>query len=243
MMKKIFILFFAITFVLNAQNNNADKILSVVKSKFEKINDYKCDVNVKVDFDFIKMPDTKAVIYFKKPDKVKMESKGFAMLPKQGINFSPMQLLEGDFNTLYIRQEKLGNYTTDVIKIIPNSDSSNVIMTTLWIDNGQSLIRKIETIAKKAGTIKIELNYAVNQILPLPETAKFYFNFGEMSMPMNPMQQDNNDNKTKGRVPQEMKGSVTITYSNYEINKGLPDSLFKDDSKKDDSKKTDKKKK
>jgi outer membrane lipoprotein-sorting protein len=237
MMKKIFILFFALTFVLNAQNNNADKILSEVKKKFEKVNDYKCDVNIKVDFDFIKMPDTKATIYFKKPNKVKMESKGFAMLPKQGINFSPMQLLEGDFNTLYIRQEKYGNYATDVVKIIPNSDSSDIIMTTLWVDNAQSLIRKIETIGRKAGTIKIELNYSAGQTHPMPESAKFYFNFGEMSMPMNPMQQDKKDDENRGRVPQEMKGAVTITYSDYEVNKGLPDSLFKDEPKKEDKKK------
>jgi outer membrane lipoprotein-sorting protein len=56
-------------------------------------------------------------------------------------------------------------------------------------------------------------------------------------MPMNPMQQDKKDDENRGRVPQEMKGAVTITYSDYEVNKGLPDSLFKDEPKKEDKKK------
>jgi outer membrane lipoprotein-sorting protein len=229
-MKKVYLLiflFFISIFAVCAQTKNPNKILEAVRQKFEKIKDYEVDVIAKVDINFLKVPETKAKIYFKQPDKVKMQSDGFAMLPKQSLNFSPAQLLKGNFNAIYVKSETIDNVKLDVIKVIPNNDSSDVILSTLWIDPIQNVIKKIQTTGKKAGTIQILLDYN-DESMSLPSQVKFSFNIGDMNMPVN---LPNNNKNTFGERHKEKSpviGNVTMIYSNYKINKGIPDSFFEE---------------
>jgi outer membrane lipoprotein-sorting protein len=230
-MKKILLLI-VIAVTVSAQTKDPNKILKLVKDKFEKVKDYEVDANIHLDINFIKMPDTKAKIFFKQPDKVKLKSEGFAMLPKQGINFSPAQLLKGNFNSIFVRSETMDNYKVDIIKIIPNSDTSEVILSTLWIDAAQYVIRKVETTTKRTGTLQIGLEYA-NENYGLPSQVKFTFNLGDLQMPAQMPDANQKKEETKGRRDKgPVKGTVTITYSNYKIDKGIPDSFFVENDKK-----------
>ena len=213
-----------------AQSKDPNKILDGVKKRFDKVKDYQANVSVKVDMDFIKVPESKAKLFFKQPDKVKIESDGFAMLPKQSTNFSPAQLLKGNYTAIYVRNENTNNKNLDVIKIIPNTDSSDVILTTLWIDPAQSVISKVETATKKGGTIQMDFGYDPKTI-PLPTTLKFSFNLGEVQVPANVQSTQNNQRGDKKFDSAKLKGAVIITYSNYKINKGIADSFF-DEKKK-----------
>ncbi len=234
-MKKILITLFLITATfVSAQTKDPNKILDAVRKKFNQAKDYQVDVNVKLDMSFIKVPDMNVKVFFKQPDKIKLQAEGFAMIPKQGLNFSPAQLLKGDFTTIYVRSETLDSRKTNVIKIIPNSDSSDVILSTLWIDAAESVIRKAETTSKKGGTTKIELSYD-NTKYGLPSRVKLFFNLGEMQMPSTLSNQtnENKDSDDKNRRRNKaigegmsLKGSVTMNYKNYQINKGIPDSFF-----------------
>ena len=80
-----YIILFLLTYVpfFCAQTESPERILDEVKKKFGSVQDYIVDVKVKVDVDFIKVPDTEAKFYFKEPDKVHIESKQFAMFPRQ----------------------------------------------------------------------------------------------------------------------------------------------------------------
>ena len=88
-----------------SQVKDPEKILKRVKDEFKKIEDYKADISVRVDIPFIKMPQRKATLYFKQPDKIHIESEGFAMLPKEGINFSPISLFESEHTSFYEKEE------------------------------------------------------------------------------------------------------------------------------------------
>jgi hypothetical protein len=70
------------------------------QAEFEKIDDYQVDVRIKVDVDFLKMPEREATIYYKKPDKFHIDSENFAMLPKSGLNFSPLGFLNYSLHIL-----------------------------------------------------------------------------------------------------------------------------------------------
>jgi outer membrane lipoprotein-sorting protein len=229
-MKKIYLLIFLFSISITAiypQTKNPNKILEAVRQKFEKIKDYEVDVTAKLDINFLKVPETKAKIYFKQPDKVKMQSDGFAMLPKQSLNFSPSQLLKGNFNAVYVKSETVDNVKLDVVKVIPNNDSSDVILSTLWIDPLRNVIKKIQTTGKKAGTIQIFLDYK-DESMSLPTQVKFSFNIGEMNMPMNLSNNNKNTYEERHKEKGPVIGNVTMTYSNYKINKGIPDSFFEE---------------
>ena len=229
-MKKVFLLMMIIvTANTIAQSKDPNKILDAVKQKFEKIHDYQADVNIHVDVNFIKMPDKKAVIYFKQPDKVKLHSEGFALLPKQGINFSPIQLLKGNSSAIFVRTDVIDGKKLDVIKIVPSSDTGDVVLSTVWIDEANSVISKVETIGKRSGNIAIDFKYGSNQTLP--DEVKFTFNFGGVTEQSNSRQEDNNPAAMKQMGHGPLKGSATLTYTNYKINKGIPDSFFTDKKK------------
>jgi outer membrane lipoprotein-sorting protein len=227
-MKKIYLLIILIAVGgIYAQSKNPNKLLDAVRQKFDKIKDYEVDVTVKVDVNFVKVPETKAKIYFKQPDKQKIKSDGFAMLPKQSLNFSPAKLLKGDYNAIYVKSEMVNNEKLDVLKIVPISDSNDVILSTLWIDPIRNVIKKIETTSKKSRTIQILLDYK-DEAIGLPTEVKFSFDVGEMNLPMN-LPGDNK--KTYGEHHKEKDpviGNVILTYSNYKINKGIPDSFFEE---------------
>src|SRR3989339_1749241 len=234
-MKKIFLILFIIAAAfVSAQTKDPNKILNAVRQKFNQVKDYQVDVSVKLDMSFIKVPEMHVKVFFKQPDKIKLQSEGFAMVPKQGLNFSPAQLLKGDFTTIFVRSETGDNHKTNVVKVIPNSDSSDVILSTLWIDATESVIRKAETTSKKGGTTKIEMNYD-NTKYGLPSQVKISFNLGEMQMPSTLPNQtaekkESDDNgRRRNKVIGEgtsLKGTVIMNYKNYQINKGIADSFF-----------------
>lgn len=233
-MKRIFVtLVLFVTVLLQAQTKEPNKVLDAVRQKFNKAHDYKADVSVKLDMSFIKVPDMKAKVYFKQPDKIKVESDGFAMLPRQGLKFSPAEFLKGDFTPLFVRSETIDNRKLDVIKIIPNNDSSDVVLSTLWIDAAESVIRKVEVTGKKGGTTKIDINYD-NSSFGLPSQIILSFNLGDLQMPASVPNQPNsnkemdemNNKRGKGKDAASIKGKVIMNYTNYQINQGIPDSFF-----------------
>ncbi len=226
-MRKFLVIFFIAGLTI-CQTKNADKIIEQVKSTFDKIHDYQVDVNIKLDVNFVKMPDQKAHVYFKQPDKVKFESKGFAMLPRQSLNFSPAQLLHGDYTAIYVKRDTLDDSNVDVVKVIPNSDSSDVVLSTLWIDRKEHVVRKIETAGKRSGTVYTVLKYGND--LPLPSSIKFSFDSPVSEMQRMALQKEGGTVKPDRNVS-KMQGSVIITYSNYQINKGIPDSVFEEKKK------------
>jgi outer membrane lipoprotein-sorting protein len=213
------------------QNDDSNKIIEKVKQNFLTVKDYEVNAQIKVDIDFLKVPVTNAKIYFKQPDKVKISSEGFAMLPKEGINFSPITILKGNNTIIYDKDDVLNGYNVSVIKIIPSNEAQNIVLSTLWIDKGSNVIRKIESATKFNGIFTIDLQYDKNiTSYPLPSQLVFTFDANRSFIPLSlDRKQDNKqqDNKEK----KSSKGVVTITYSNYKVNTGLSDEFFNEEKK------------
>ncbi|MCX6151760.1 MAG: hypothetical protein NTX22_14650 [Ignavibacteriales bacterium] len=223
-MKKIILFTFILTASLYSQTKDPNAILNKVKENFNRVKDYSVTANIKVDVDFIKVPDMKATIYFKQPNKVKMDSKEFAMLPRRAYNFSPTGLLNQNYSALFVGYEKLDGKDVAVVKVIPNTDSSDVVLSKLWIDNQKNLVRKVESVGKRGGTSQIELKYDENISYPLPSTIKFYFELPKSNF-QDPRQKKIEVEKKDSPKTKE-KGMVLITYSDYKVNKGISDSFF-----------------
>ncbi len=225
-MKKIYFLLF-IPVIIFAQSKNPDVIINNVKQAFNKVKDYTVNVDIKVDVSFLKVPEMKAKLYFKQPDKMHIESSSFALLPKDGLYTSPMSFLKNDYTAIFARDEVFNGINTSVIKIIPLNDKGDLILTTLWIDQSKSEIVKVESTTKVNGTFTLILHYGSNKY-PLPDSMEFAFNTEKIKMPQLPSDQANNGKKNNSRM---VSGKVFISYSNYEVNKGIPDSVFTSKSK------------
>ena len=227
-MKQIGLLFFFIAFYTFGQSKDPNIILNNVKNKFNKIKDYEVKVRIKVDVDFLKVPDSEAKIFFKQPDKIHFESENFALLPKEGINFSPLALLKDNYTALYDKEDTVNGVKTSVVKVIPLNDKSNVILTTLWIDQSRNYIMKSESTTKINGTFTIEFNYDKKvDDYPLPSSTVFTFGIDRTNIPRGMYgnldeEKENDKNVSKKRIT----GKVYVYYSNYKVNEGIPDSIF-----------------
>jgi outer membrane lipoprotein-sorting protein len=228
-MKSFLIIFLMITQFNFAQSKDPDEILKSVVKNFDRVKDYVVDVNIKVDVQSIKVPETTAKVYFKQPDKVHLESEGFAMLPKDGIQFSPSALLKKDYTALYEKDVDLNGVKTSIVKIIPSGDQSEIILSTLWIDQNKKHIRKVESTTKSNGTFTIDFTYDDKIKYPLPNQIVFYFNLDKMNLPTTNTRESNKDNfKRRQDFESTTKGKVIIKYSNYVVNKGVDDSKFEE---------------
>lgn len=220
-MKKLF-LFILLAVSVYAQTPDVNKILKEVNAKFSKVRDYTVDISIKLDVSFVKIPGSKAKIYFKQPDKVYVESEGFSMVPLQGINFNPAKFLKDDFLPLYLKEDLIDGRKMDVINMIPKNDTAAVRFVKLWIDKTDKVIRKFESTAKRGGTVVTEMSYGNEIKMALPSQIKFSMDFGNSTGGGINIRTRKTDNKAK----KDNIGSAIVTYSNYVINKGIDDKIF-----------------
>jgi len=224
-MKPIFIVILIFSGYFFPQSKNPDSILNKVKEEISKVKDYQVDVNIKVDVDFIKVPETKAKIYFKQPDKIHFDSEGFAMLPKEGVNFSPLSFLKKDYTALFEKEDNIDGHTVSVIKVVPSSENGDIVLTTLWVDQNENIIRKVESTTKSNGTFTIELKYDEGRNpYYLPRIMVFGFNIDKMNLPK--ALDGESETNSKKNIGKSTTGRVYVTYSNYVINQGIPDKIF-----------------
>lgn len=225
-MKKILSIIFLTAFLIPAQSKDPDEILERLMSNFERIEDYKVDINIKLDVQHLKAPESKATLYFKKPDKIHIESDGFAMIPREGLGFAPLSFLKKDYTAIYEKDETLNGHKVSIVKIIPLGDKSDIILTTLWIDQSINAIRKSETTTKFGGNFSIKLDYDDKIKYPLPAKMEFMLNANQDMVAKDLHELDEKAKPERRRRNVLTSGTVYITYSNYEINKGIPDSIF-----------------
>jgi len=223
-MKKL-ILFLFISSTCFAQSAEAEKILNKVIDEYNLVEDYQVDMTIIMDVDFLKMPKSKAKLFFKQPDKLQVDSKGFAMLPKGGINFSPQNYLKGDYTALYVKEETINGKVTDVIRAIPNSDTTDILLTKFWIDKEKSKILKIESNTKTAGTVNIEMTYADDFEYPLPSEIVFSFSLSGKNIARR-LNQHRRAQQDQSEKSENFEGRVIVKYTNYIVNKGIPDEVF-----------------
>jgi len=220
------IFFFQLGF---AQTKDGHEIIEKVKKKFSEVKDYQVDVKIIVDVNFLKVPPTEAKILFKQPDKVKIKAQGFAMLPKEGLNFTPHSLFQKEYTSFYERDEMYNGVNCAVIKVIPLGEVNQVILSTVWIDKQKSVIKKVESTTKMNGTFTIDFDYGTEGNSLLPSQMVFSFDVSKMNIPNNMAGAMNDDpDAPKKKKNKLSKGTVKVIYSNYKVNLGIDDSLFEE---------------
>ena len=225
---KILLYVILLSFVEFAQKKNPEEILEKVRTEFEKIEDSQADIKIKVDVDFLKMPDREATIFYKKPDKFHIDSENFALLPKSGLNFSPLGFLNYKYTSFYEREDTINGIITSVIKVIPLESSADVILSTFWIDTKRNIIIKVESSRKPQGAFTMDLQYLkTEEGFFLPSSLVFSFTIDRSALPkrFNEDVISKSENTNKDNKDAEM-GKVYLTYSNYKVNTGLEDEIF-----------------
>lgn len=207
----------------------ADALVKKVKVKYEKVNDYEASAKMKTNVSFMKVPDAKVKIYYKRPDKLKIKNEnGISFVPKGSVNINMGNVFGiSSYTAIDAGTESVNGTAVRVIQIIPKDKSSGIALSTLYIDEKKELVLKTATTTFDNGSYELVLQYGKYAAWALPDKVDFTFSTKDYKLPKGvTIDYDNgtgnNNNKEKPKT-----GKVEITYNSYTINKGVSDAEFK----------------
>ncbi len=230
-MRKIVFLLFTLHFSLFTFSQDMTSLVMKVKAKLDLVNDYEADGRMKTDVAFIKAPIGKVKIFYKKPNKFRLKKEGgISLLPKGGVSVNMNSIFNiTDFVALAAGEAIVGGVKTKIVKLLPSNENSDVVLTTMYIDEANLLVKKAVTTTKENGTYEIEMNYGSYAQYGLPDKVVFGFNTKDYKLPKGITLEFDDDEKPVSEADKikNKKGRVEIVYTNYIINKGIADAIFK----------------
>lgn len=192
-------------------------ILKKAGEHYEVIKDYTADAKVTVESPSMHVPEMLVTIYYKKPDKLHVESNdGFAVLPKQGaVVGNPLKYLMTASDLTIDRSERMLGDDCYVIKGSFKRDGREV-QSTVWVEKRNFLVRQLATNPEWGPSVSVQLWYTrVGMKYWLPSTTS-----ARVSIP--PLPGETPDFKGRDNEPT----MVNIKFEKYRVNTGLSDRIF-----------------
>lgn len=220
----------AITFSAKAQE--ADALIQKLKIKMEQVNNYEASGKMKTNVSFLKVPESVVKVYFKKPDKIKIRNeKGISFVPKGAININLNNILSGSsYTILDAGTDQIGLVKVRVVKLLPKDDNADVVLSTLYIDETNLVIKKAKTTTRENGSYQLEMMYSRYSAYGLPDKIIFTFNTKDYKLPKGVTFDFDDGTAVKKPVTDNTKkniGMAEIIFDSYSINKGIADEVFK----------------
>lgn len=218
-------------FSFTAATQDVTELVKKVRAKMDVVKDYKASGNLKTDVSFLKIPVARVNVFYKKPDQFRIKKEGgISLLPKGGVSVNLNALMAtGEFVAVDAGEAMVSGLNLKVVKLLPVAEESDIILSTLYIDEKALLIRKAVTTTRENGTYQMEMQYGKFSQWGLPDKVVVSFNTKDYKLPKGVTFEYEAGEKpvTKEDVLKNKKGKVEITYQGYEINKGFSDAVFK----------------
>ena len=224
-------------------NLSIDEIVLNANEEFEKVSDFQAKMTVSLDVPGLRMPKKEYRAYYKRPNKFKATTKGFGVLPNTGLFTSPKDNFD-NLKDLIINEDKIkpGNnqimisgtlimdslkakFPNEYAKLSFNPIVDVVVDTSKWLIN--SVTSRIDTLKLFQINNYYEL-YENKYYLPSTSTVEYFIKDMKLA------------NWLKDDIPSLIgadqqiaknqdivRGMITVKYSDYLINKKLPDYIFK----------------
>jgi outer membrane lipoprotein-sorting protein len=217
-------------FVGKAQDINS--LIAKVKFNIDKVNDYEAIARMVTNVSFLKVPDADVRVYFKRPNKLKIKNeKGISFVPKGAVSINLNNILSGNkYTAIDAGTDKIGNTMVRVVKLLPEDDNADVVLSTIYIDETALVILKAKTTTRANGSYVLEMNYGKYAAYGLPDKIIFSFDTKDYKLPKGvtfDFDDGTQTNKTAGDKAKSKNGKAEITFSSYKINKGVADDIFK----------------
>lgn len=230
-MKLIATLFLVIAaFSTRAQDADANAIVQQVVQKLNTVKDYSVSANIRANIPLIKIMPVTASIYYKQKDKFKVVSKGIAILPKQGFtDVNAFLMKKGSYMAVSGGVKTIKEIQTNLVSVIPTGETSEIILAKLWIDTKRDVIMRSQVTTRSSGTVTVDYSYGAEVAFGLPSQLIFTIDVKKFKMPKSVAADLNKtDNQKKKTANKDQKGTITIKLTNYKVNKGISDAVFKE---------------
>ncbi len=229
-MKRFFYVLFLLVFIAGrSQAQDVNSLIQQVKLKLDKVSDYAATGKMKTNVSFLKVPVADIKLFYRKPDKLKIKTaKGVSFVPKGAVSINLHNILgKGNYTAIDAGADKIGNIPVRVVKLLPGDDNSDVVLSTLYIDEANQLVKKTRTTTKENGTFELELSYGKYAAYALPDKIIFSFNTKDYKLPKGvTFDFDDGSAPKPSEKAKHKKGRAEIVINSYKINTGVPDSAF-----------------
>jgi len=222
----LLILFSSFILLHADESPEKDPIQTLLVVNWQKIQDYEVDIRLSVKIPGFRMPSRKIHYLYKYPDMNKIETRGFAVVPKQGIQpfftfisdsleldhvkdttFQGRPVHEYAYEDTFMNRPGQIGFFIDV-------DTGNIYQ--VWAMHEE--IRFFEMTTGYAYIDEIYIPSETNILMKFPPDFR---NIQRMGKKWNEMQD------FEALMTDEwLDGSITIKFSNYKINRGIPDDRF-----------------
>lgn len=229
MSKQLFFTLILLSAGLMIHAQEAGALIEKLKAKYNAVKDYEASAKMKTNVVFIKAPVADIKVYYKNPDKLKIKNEsGISFVPKGSVNINMGNIFTmSGYTAIDAGTETVNGKKTRVVKVLPDDDNAEVVLSTLYIDEAALLVMKSKTTTKENGTYELEMTYGKYAGYGLPQKIKFTFNTRDYKLPKGvTFDYDNGSSKQEAEKAKDKKGTVEIVYSSYSINKGLSDAIF-----------------
>jgi len=201
---------------------DAFRYLDSIEKKYVDLKDYTADGMVHFDIEMFKAPDMQAKLYYKAPDKMKVESKRVLFFPKEGGFFNPSFFKKENFEIKFLERLTYDGAKAVKLKLTPQNPKKNIQEFVLTIDTDRNLIQEMGVTQFDGREIKAVIEYGKFYGFELPFHIRLKLDIPSFETE-GPKEFDQLVQK-----PKRVTGTIDISYSNYKVNSGLSDEIFKD---------------
>jgi hypothetical protein len=192
-----------------------------------KVRDYKVESLIKSDIPLVRIMPAKATIYFKQPEKFRMITKGIAILPKKGFtDLTALLRNKSAYNALLTGNEPIDGIKTEAITLLPTDDSGEIVLAKIWVDPTLDLILKSQITSRSNGTVVSTYVYGSEKAFGLPSEMNITVDVKKFKIPKGVVIDINRT--AVAPVNTRKTGQIHLLLSNYVINQGIEDRIFKE---------------
>ena len=220
-MKYTTLLSTALFIVLHATAQDVNTLIKKVKNKLDNINKYEATGTMKTSIAYLKIPIAKVKIQYKKPNDLTIKSSnGVTFVPKGVDAISLQKIFSNEFTAIDGGKEKVKQKTLRIVRLLPISQQSNIVLSTVYINETDLVVEKSSTTTKDEGTYEMDMQYGKYIQFGLPDRITFTFNAKDYKIPKGlTLDFDNADSKNQ-KIDKTMlnKGRAEIVFEQYAIN-------------------------
>ena len=202
-----------------AQTPTAAEILQNMKKQFESVTDYTATLKVAVDMERMQIPEMVVTIYFKQPDKIHIEAKNFAMVPREVAAMNPAQFID-KFDATVVGTQQKENATVYKLRLLSKPEKGKPVRESfIWVDGARWVVIHYESTPSDVRKVAVDFEFmSVDGKYTLPSKIEARME----------TQQPADSSAERMYSPQRLprKGTATIIYSDYKVNTGLSDVIF-----------------
>jgi hypothetical protein len=208
------------------QKLTGDDILRKAEQNFQGITDYTVALDVVTDLERMKIPPMHVTMYYKQPEKVHFDAKGFVVLPREGMGVQFGQLTR-KYAVDSVNRENVDGVA--LYRLALRSRDEKVLMRPMqmWIDARRWTPERIRMAQPNGSAMEARFSYAMVDRFWLPQQLVVSFSTAVKDTTAAVAQ----PNPFAGGAAMPSRGmsragKVTVNYSGYKVNTGLPDSIF-----------------